>query len=112
MNRGFRSEGAHRFAGQDDADRWILALVGPVLAGVVDVQVHLAGVGVGELAELEVDDDQAAELAVEKIEPIPLVADAEPFLPADKREVAAQFSRRGLPPGTMIRPSVNGVCSL
>jgi hypothetical protein len=44
--------------------------------------VHLPGVGVGELAELQVDDDQAAEFAVEEqeVDPVPLVADAEPLL--------------------------------
>ena len=53
-------------------------MVGPVFAGVVEVEVHLAGVGVGELAELQVDDDQAAELAVEEeeVDAIPFVADA------------------------------------
>jgi hypothetical protein len=63
--------------------------------------VHLAGVGIGELAELQIDDDQAAELAVEEeqVDSIPLVADAQPFLPADKRKVAAQFQQYSVIPG-------------
>jgi hypothetical protein len=41
---------------QDQADRRVLAVDGPVLARVVEVEMHLAGVGVGERAELEIDD--------------------------------------------------------
>ena len=70
----------------------------PVLAGVVEVEVHLAGVGVRELAELEVDDDQAAQAPVEEeqVDPVPLVADAQAPLPADEGEVAAELEQERL----------------
>jgi cation transporter-like permease len=81
------------FRTQDESDRWVFAGHGPVLARVVQVQVHLSRVGVRELAELEIDDDQAAQAPVieEQIHPIPGVADAKPALTPDEREVPAEF---------------------
>jgi hypothetical protein len=66
--QGVVDDGEVLLGAEDDADGWVLAGVGPVFAGVVEVEVHLAGVGVGELAELQVDNDQAAELAVEEVQ--------------------------------------------
>ena len=62
-----------------------------MLPGVVKVQVHLAGIGVGELADLEVDDHQAPEAAVEEqqIDAEPLVADAQAPLAADEGKVVS-----------------------
>jgi len=59
---------------------------------------HLAGIGVGELADLEVDDDQATEPAVEaeEVDSIPLVTDAQAALAADEGELAAQLEEEGL----------------
>ena len=45
---------------QNEADRWVLPVQHPVCSGVVQVQVHLPRVGVGELAKLQIDDDEAA----------------------------------------------------
>jgi hypothetical protein len=52
---------------------------------------HLSGVGVGEFADLQVDDDEAAQFAMkeEKIDAIPFAADPQPTLPSDKSEIAA-----------------------
>ncbi|GGY24463.1 hypothetical protein GCM10007387_02510 [Pseudoduganella albidiflava] len=58
------------FAGtQDQAYRWVLTRFHPVLAGIVQVHVHLAGIGMAELAELadlEIDDQQALEAAMKE----------------------------------------------
>ena len=64
-----------------------------MLACVVEVEVHLPRIGMRELAELEVDDDEAAESPVEEeqVDPIPLVSDPEPPLAAGKGEVASQL---------------------
>jgi hypothetical protein len=53
----------------------------------------LSGVGVRELAELQVDDDQAtkAPMKEEQIDAIPFIADAQSMLAADECEVAAQI---------------------
>lgn len=56
----------------------ILALVHPVLAGIVEVKMHLTGIGVREFSKFQVDHHQAAQLAMEEeqIDAIPLVANA------------------------------------
>ena len=79
----------------DEADGRAFIGVLPVLAGVVEVEVHLAGVGVGEGAELEINDDEAAQAAVEEeeVHAIPDIADAEAALASDEGEVAAEFEQ-------------------
>ena len=59
-------------------------------SGVVQVDVHLTGVGMREPPELQVEDDQTAQAAVEEqeIHPIPLVVDPEAALSAAQRAVA------------------------
>ena len=78
---------------KDQADWRIFTGMRPMFARVVEVHVHLAGVGVRELAALEIDDDETTELAVkeQQIDAIPFVADAQPPLPSDKSEIAAQL---------------------
>ena len=61
-------EGGVGGGAEDDDDGRVFAGVRPVFAGVAEVEVHLAGVGVGEGAELEVEDDEAAQAAVEEDE--------------------------------------------
>ena len=51
-------EGGVGAGAEDEADGRVFVGVRPVFAGVVEVEVHLAGVGVGEGAELEVEDDE------------------------------------------------------
>jgi hypothetical protein len=70
----------------------------PMLARVIQVHVHLAGIGVRELSALEIDDNEAAELAMEEeqINPIPFVANAEAALTPDKSEIAAEFQKETL----------------
>ena len=68
-----------------------------MLAGAVQVQVHLAGVGVRGLVELQVDDDEAAQPPVEEqeVDSVPGIADPQ-TLATDHREVAAQLEEKGL----------------
>jgi len=56
---------------------------------------HLSSIGVSESSALEVDDDEAAQLAMKKqqIDAIPFIADAEAALASDKSEIAAKFSQ-------------------
>src|SRR5712692_6903419 len=80
---------------EDEPDRWVLAWECPVFPRIVEVEVHLAGVGVRELVELEVDDDQATQptMEEEQVDPVPLVADPQPPLTTHEREVAAQLQQ-------------------
>lgn len=71
-----------------------------MLFGIVAVHVHLANVGMGQAAQLQVDDDQAAELTMEEqqIDPIPGLVDAHPALPSDEGEAFTQFQQEVLQP--------------
>jgi hypothetical protein len=53
----------------------------------------LTGVGVGEFAELQINQDKAAEAPVEeeKIDAVPLMADSQALLPRDEGKVVPQF---------------------
>ena len=65
---------------------------------VVQIHVHLTGIGVGELAALEIDDHEATELAMEEqqIDPVPFVSDAKPTLSANESKIAAQLQKKSL----------------
>ena len=56
---------------------------------------HLACVGVSEFANLKVDDDERFQAPVkeQQVNAIPLVADAQPPLPANEGKVVAQFQQ-------------------
>ena len=59
---------------------------------------HLAGIGVSELAALQIDDDETPKLAMEEqqIDAIPFVADAKATLASDKSEIAAELQKKTL----------------
>ncbi len=63
---GVVGEGGVGGGAEDDADGRVFAFVGPVLSGVVAVEQHLAGIGVGVGSELEIDDHEAAQSPVEE----------------------------------------------
>src|SRR5439155_18500349 len=83
---------------KNETDGRVFIVACPMLASVVQIHVHLARIGMGKPAALEIDDDKAAELAMKEhqIDAIPFVADAEPALPTDKSEVAAEFQEKSL----------------
>ena len=68
-----------------------------MLSGVIEVEVHLPGIGMSEFAELQVDHHQTPQLAMEEeqIDAIPFIADAQASLPSDEREIAAEFQQEG-----------------
>jgi len=80
-------------AAKNEADRRIFPFARPVFARVIQIHMHLSSIGVSESSALEVDDDEAAQLAMKKqqIDAIPFIADAEATLASDKSEIAAKF---------------------
>ena len=78
--RGIAHECAAFSGAKNDGHRRIFLRLGPMLAGIVQVKVHLPGVDMGEPSEFEVDHNEAAQFPVkkEKIDAIPFVVDAEP----------------------------------
>ena|ERR1035438_3016 len=66
-----------------------------MLASIVQIEIHLSGVGVGKLADLQVDDNQAAQSPMEEkqVDAIPFCADTEPPLARNEREIVAEFQK-------------------
>ena len=85
--------GVALLAAQDQADRVALPSLRQVLFRVIQVQVHLPGVGVGERSDFQVDDDEAPEPPVkeQEIDPIPRLADSEATLTTNECEVPTKF---------------------
>ena len=84
------------FAGaQDDAHGRIFAGLHPVFAGVIQIQVHLPDIGMAEPAQLQIENNQAAQAAMEEeqVHAIPFVVNTQPALATDKGEVIAEFER-------------------
>ena len=83
------------FRAQYQPHRRVLVRMGPMLARVVQIQVHLTGIGVSEFTEFQIHDYESPKAAVEEneINPVPFGSDAQPFLPSDECEIVAQFQR-------------------
>lgn len=64
------------------------------------IHVHLPHVGMAQTTQLQVDDDQTAQLAVveQQIHPVPGLVNAQSSLPPDKSESFAQFKQKVLQP--------------
>src|SRR5581483_9940669 len=84
------------FGTEDQSDRRVFIQICPVLPGVVQVQVHLAGVRMGELSDFQVDDDEAPQAPVEEeqVDAVPFIANAQTLLASDKCEIAAEFHEK------------------
>ena len=83
---------------ENEADGRIFLRARPMFARIIEIHVHLAGIGVGEPAALEIDDDEAAELAMkeQQIDAIPFVADPETALASNESKIAAQLQKKPL----------------
>jgi len=83
---------------EDETDSGVFVRPRPVLARVLDVQVHLPRVGVCEAPELEIDEHEAAQPSMEEheIHAVPLVAHAQAPLASEKREVVTELEEEGL----------------
>jgi hypothetical protein len=86
------------FSAQDESHRWVFPRQHPVLPCIIQIQVHLTGIRVREFAELEVDDDEASESAVDKqqINTAPLVPNTQSVLAPDKGEIASELKEENL----------------
>jgi hypothetical protein len=81
---------------KDQANRRIFIGMAPMFASVIEVKVHLTGIGVGKLSKLQVDNDKAVEPTMEKeeVNSVPFVANPQTTLTTDKSEVAPQFQKK------------------
>ena len=78
---------------QDDAYRRIFAGLHPVFPRVIELQVHLPGIGMVEPAQFQIKDDETAQTAMKKqqIHPEPLIVNAQTALATDKGKIVAEF---------------------
>jgi len=83
---------------ENQANGGIFSLSHPLLTGRIEIDAHLAGVGVGKLADLQIDDYQTPQTTVEEeeVNTIPLVADAQALLPGNEAEISSKLQEKGL----------------
>ena len=66
-----------------------------MLAGIIQIKVHLAGIGVREFSGFEIDEHEALQppMKEHQIDTIPFVTDAEALLASDEGEIVAQLEQ-------------------
>jgi hypothetical protein len=76
---------------EDKADRRIFIGQCQMLRRIVDIQIHLPGVRVSKLADLQVNDDKTTQATMieEQIYSIPLIPDRDSLLARDEGEIIA-----------------------
>ena len=69
-----------------------------MLTGIVQIHVHLTGIGVREFSPFEIDHHQTPQAAVKEkqIHAVPFITNAQTFLSAHKGEVATEFEKKML----------------
>ena len=67
-----------------------------MLAGVIQIHVHLACIGVAELSDLEINDDQTFEQAMEEqqIDTKPVIIQPQTPLSSEKGKIVAKFYQK------------------
>ena len=93
----------------EDQPNWrVLVGTGPVLSGVIEVQIHLASVSVGEAAEFQIYENQTPKAAMEEeqVHTVPVVPNPEPLLPGHEGEVVAKFQAGNAPGAGSTPPPV------
>jgi hypothetical protein len=81
------------FGTEDQADRRVFIWICPMLARVIQVEIHLSGVGVSEFTKFQLDNDQASKPSMEEeqIDPIPLCAHSQSLLTSNESKIIAQL---------------------
>ena len=86
------------FGAEDESHRRVLSGVCPMLPGIIEIQVHLAGIGVREFPGFEINENEAPQAAVKKhqVDAVPFIPDAQALLAGDEGEVVAEFEQEVL----------------
>ena len=81
------------FGTEDQADRRVFIWICPMLAGVVQVEIHLCCIGVSEFTKFQLDNDQASKPSMqeEQIDSIPLCAHSQSLLTSNESKIIAQL---------------------
>jgi hypothetical protein len=64
------------FGTKDQANGRVFLSIGPMFSSIVQIEIHLPGVGMSELSEFQFDDNEASEFSMEEeqIDSIPFGA--------------------------------------
>jgi len=83
------------FGAEDESHRRVLSGVCPMLPGIIEIQVHLAGIGVREFPGFEINENEAPQSAVKKhqVDAVPFIPDAQALLASHEGEVIAEFQK-------------------
>src|SRR5262245_47959780 len=83
---------------EDQADRFVLSRLHHVFSGIVQIEIHLPGVGMSKFPDLKINHNKALQPSVEKqeVHMVPFVADANALLSCDERESIAKFEQEPL----------------
>jgi len=67
-----------------------------MFARVVQVQIHLSGVGMRELADLQIDDNEALQLSAKKqqVDLVPCRTDAQSLLSGNEGEIVTHLKQQ------------------
>src|SRR5271157_329322 len=86
------------FGAEDKPHGRVLTGMGPMLLGKVQIEIHLASVGVGEFPGFEIDENEAFQTAVKKhqVNAVPFIPDAQALLASYEGEVIAEFEEEVL----------------
>src|SRR5436190_4173009 len=64
--QGVLRDGVVLFCAKNKSNRRVLVRLSPMLARIVEIKMHLAGIGVRKLSHLQIDNDEAPQFAMEK----------------------------------------------
>jgi hypothetical protein len=83
------------FGAENETDWRVLIRQTPMFASIVQIEIHLSGVGVRKLTDLKVDNNEATQTPMEEqqVDAIPFRAYAEPPLARNKREIVAELHK-------------------
>lgn len=98
LEHGVAGDGFVFLRAEDEADGGVIAADLVKVFIQADVAVHLADILMGELADFEIDEDEALQEVVveDEIDAEFVVLEDEAFLPRDKTEAAPEFEQEGL----------------
>ena len=98
LQHGIAGDGFIFFGAEDEADGGVVALDFEEVFVEADIAVHLADVLVGELADFQIDEDEAFQEVVieDEIDEEFVILEDDPLLPGDEGEAASHFEKEGL----------------
>ena len=86
------------FSAQDEPHWRVFSGVCPMHAGIIQIEVHLTGIGVREFPGFEINENEASQAAVEKhqVDAVPFISYTQALLTSHESKVIAEFEQEVL----------------